>query len=155
MFNLKNENLWWQNNSLEDWYKYAWQDPYAVLEDNLQPYQENNYYHQQWLQDHLIRHGIISSSYSNPINTWVMSDLLDSFEKADNPYLYRLEDILKNVLPIYDTQFLFDTTFASNYGYYAQIRFYRFYKRKTYEVLKHNYHDDDGHVNTCYFVRIK
>jgi hypothetical protein len=145
MFNLNCED-WWQNNSLEDWYKYAWQDPYPLLEDNPQPHQENDYYHQQWLQDHLIRHGIISSSYSNPINTWVMSAI-------NNPYVYRLEDILKNALPVYDTQFLFDTGYKSNYGYYAQIRFYRFYKRKTYEVLKHNYHDDDGHVNTYYFVR--
>ena len=100
MFNLNCED-WWQNNSLEDWYKYAWQDPYPLLEDNPQPHQENDYYHQQWLQDHLIRHGIISSSYSNPINTWVMSAI-------NNPYVYRLEDILKNALPVYDTQFLFD-----------------------------------------------
>ena len=152
MFNLSKDNLWWQNNRLEEWYKYAWQDPYAVLEDNPQPHQENDYHHQQWLQDHLIRHGIISSSYSNPINTWVMSNLWGG-QDTDNPYLYRLEDILKNALPVYDTRFLFDTGYKSNYGYYAQIRFYRFYKRKTYEVLKHNYPDDDGHPNTYYFVR--
>ena len=147
MFNLKNENLWWQSHKLEDWWQ-CWQNPYGTLNDNYAIWEESDHHHYLWLKDHILRHGILSKQ-----SGWVISDLLGSFEEADNPYLYRLEDILKNVLPIYDTQFLFDTTFASNEGYVSQLRFYRFYKRKTYEVLKHNYPDDDAHLNTCYFVR--